>query len=310
MQISNRTPGLLFAGQGAQYVGMGKSLCDKWALAKDYYDRADQSLGWKLSQISFHGPEDSLTQTKVCQPALFVHGIVLYEILKTKGLIEQAGAVTGLSLGELTALTAAGAMSFETGLSLVAERARLMQEACEKTAGSMASVIGGDRGKVDELCEACGLEIANLNCPGQIVISGEKEKIGHAVELGRGMGFKLVKELQVAGAYHSRLMESAREGFEAYVQAASIEEPKCPFYANVSGRRVDQVPDIKKGLIDQVVSSVRFEECLRSMGGDLPQPVEMVECGPAKILAGLVRRTERAWTVYSFTESSDFSEEE
>ena len=304
----NKRPGLLFSGQGAQYVGMGQSLCQQWPVARDLYDRADRILGWKLSQASFEGPEEFLTQTKVCQLALFVQGVSLYEILKSEGILESAGAVTGLSLGEITALTAAESMDFETGLRLVAERARLMQEACEKTAGSMASVIGGEPAQVEELCQECGLEIANLNCPGQIVISGGKDRIVRAVQRGKEMGFKLVKELQVAGAYHSRLMESARTGFAPYVRGADIREPRCPFYANVSGRRVQQVEEIRQGLVDQVVSPVRFEECLRSMGADLPDPVEMVECGPAKILAGLVRRTERTWTVASFSESADFSE--
>jgi len=308
MQMRNKRPGLLFSGQGAQYVGMGKSLCEQWPIAREYYDRADQILGWRLSHACFEGPEDLLTQTKVCQLALFVQGIVIFEILKNEGTIESAGAVTGLSLGEITALTAAEAMNFETGLQLVAERARLMQEACEKTAGSMASVIGGAPSQVEELCRECGLQIANLNCPGQIVISGEKQRILDALQRGRGMGFKLVKELQVAGAYHSRLMESARKGFRPFVQAADISEPKCPFYANVSGQCVQDVAKIREGLVEQVVSSVRFEDCLRSMGAALPQPVEMVECGPAKILAGLVRRTESSWTVYSFSESSDFAD--
>ncbi len=287
---------------------MGKSLFDRSEAARARFEEADRILGWDLSPTVFGGPVGELTQTRVCQPALFVHGIVVFEELLRRKRIEAPGAVAGLSLGELTALTAAGAMDFETGLRLVAERGRLMQEACESTAGSMASVIGGSRARVAELCGECAVEMANLNCPGQIVISGAKEGIARAVALGREKGFKLVKELVVAGAYHSRLMASARERFAPFVAAAEIREPCCPFYANVSGTRVSDPGSIREGLVSQIVSPVLFEDCLRSLAADADEPVELVECGPGRVLAGLVRRTDRSWAVESFAEAEDFEE--
>ncbi|MGE9290032.1 MAG: ACP S-malonyltransferase, partial [Puniceicoccales bacterium] len=261
----------------------------------------------ELSKIMFDGPVEVLTETRVCQPALFVHGMIVFELLQAKGIIEGPSGVAGLSLGEVTALTAGGAMDFETGLRLVAQRGRLMQEACEATEGSMASVIGGDREAVAAFAEECGVEMANMNCPGQIVISGVKEGITKAVGLGRERGFKLVKELVVAGAYHSRLMESARDQFAPYVMEAAIEAPKCPFYANVSGARVETPEEIRQGLIAQVVSSVLFEDDLRAIAADQEEPVELVECGPGKIIAGMLRRIDRSWSVRSFAEVEDFS---
>tara|TARA_R100000027_G_scaffold254_1_gene306 strand:- start:44383 stop:45309 length:927 start_codon:yes stop_codon:yes gene_type:complete len=300
-------PGILFSGQGAQSVGMGKTLAAAHVEVSKRLEEADEILGWKLSEIMFDGPAEALTETRVCQPALFVHGLIVFELLQSQGIIDGAAAVSGLSLGEITALTAGGALDFETGLRLVAERGRLMQEACEATEGSMASVIGGTREAVNDFAEECGVEVANLNCPGQIVISGVQEGITKAVGLGRERGFKLVKELPVAGAYHSRLMESAREQFSPYVEKATIREPECPFYANVSGGRLSTPDEIREGLIAQVVSSVRFEDCMRSMIADQDEPAELVECGPGKILAGLVRRTDRAWNIRSFAELEDFS---
>jgi len=285
---------------------MGLSLVGSGPLVEERLKQADAILGWSLSKIMFEGPTETLTETKVCQPALFVHGIVVFELLLSQGIIEKPAAVSGLSLGELTALTAAGAMDFETGLKLVAERGRLMQEACEATEGSMASVIGGSREAVQELADECGVEMANLNCPGQIVLSGVKEGILRAVQLGRERGFKLVKELVVAGAYHSRLMETARDQFASFVEEAPIEAPSCPFYANVSGRRSETVAQIRSGLIAQVVSPVLFEDCMRSIASDQEEPIELVECGPGKIIAGLVRRTDRGWTIRSFAEADDF----
>jgi len=285
---------------------MGRSLVVNNPEGSQRMKEADEILGWDLSQILFNGPVEKLTETRVCQPALFVHGILVFEQLVSQNIIEGPSAVAGLSLGELTALTASGAMSFETGLKLVAERGRLMQEACEATKGSMASVIGGTREEVSALCEECSVEMANLNCPGQIVISGPKEGIIQAVELGKEKGFKLVKELTVAGAYHSRLMESAREKFMPYVEEASIQEPNCPFYANVSGARIADPSKIREGLIAQVVSPVLFEDCLRSMAVEQDSPIELVECGPGKILAGLVRRTDRSWNVRSYSDATDF----
>jgi [acyl-carrier-protein] S-malonyltransferase len=182
-----------------------------------------------------------------------------------------------------------------------------MQEACEERGGSMASVIGGSREAVAELCEQSGVEMANLNCPGQIVVSGTKEAIREAVVLGKDKGFKLVKELAVAGAYHSRLMEPARERFAGPVAEATIREPRCPFFANVSGREVREVAEIRESLVAQIVSPVLFEDCLRSMAAGNGDTAEFVECGPGRVLAGLVRRTDRSWNVRSFADLEDFA---
>ena len=169
--------GLLFSGQGAQFVGMGRTLCQNSELVDDLYTSANSILGWDLKQICFEGPDEALTETRVCQPALYVHGCALFKLLEAKGYIKDVGVVFGLSLGELTALAVAGVYDFETGLRLVAERGRLMQEACDATEGGMASVIGGEASAVQELCNRFDIQIANLNCPGQIVISGEKAKV-------------------------------------------------------------------------------------------------------------------------------------
>ena len=298
--------GLLFSGQGAQKVGMGKTLFDGSASAKGLYVKADEVLGWRLSEISFNGPEETLTETRVCQPALYVHGYAIYQILKETDRLGEVTLAAGLSLGELTALAAAEAFSFEDGLRVVAERGRLMQEACDATDGAMASMIGGDREKVEALCEAHDVDMANLNSPGQIVISGESEKVAQAVEAAKASGdFKMVVPLNVAGAYHSRLMEPAREQFEKFLQDVEIREPKLTVLSNTTGKAV-QTPDaIREALAKQVVSSVRWEDCLREAASQ--GVTEFYECGPGAVLAGLARRTDRSLSVTSLSEWGDLN---
>lgn len=298
--------GLLFSGQGAQFVGMGRSLYENSDLAKALYQEANQVLGWDLKSICFDGPDAALTETKVCQPALYVHGYVLFSILKQRGLLHELKAVCGLSLGELTALAAANVFDFATGLKIVAERGRLMQLACDATEGGMASVIGGEPAAVATLCQEFDIEIANLNCPGQIVISGEKSNVLAAVADSKGRGFKLVKPLNVAGAYHSRLMMSARDRFAQYLQDFSFNTPELSVYTNVTGQHVSEPAAIKDALVKQVVSSVRFEDCLRQAASENGIQT-FYECGPAKILAGLARRTDRALNVTSVSEFSDIT---
>lgn len=283
--------GYLFAGQGAQSVGMGSSLYEEFDQAKRVYEDANEALGWDLKSISFEGPEEKLTQTGVCQPALYVHGIAILRVLQANGADRSIGAVAGLSLGELTALTAAESFSFADGLALVAERGRLMQMACEETDGGMASVIGGSADRVEELCRQCDIDVANYNCPGQIVISGDSTKVAEAIQLGKDMGFKLIKPLKVAGAYHSRLMEPAREAFAEKVASTKISSPKIPFFANVTGSQAADPAEIGRLLVEQVVSSVRFEGCLREMISAC-EIDGFVECGPGNILGGMVRRTD------------------
>ncbi len=299
--------GLLFSGQGAQHVGMGRSLYENSTIAKALYDEANEVLGWDLKCICFDGPDETLTETKVCQPALYVHGYALFSILKERGKLNELKVACGLSLGELTALAAAGVYDFATGLRLVAERGRLMQLACDATQGGMASVIGGTPEAVAELCQEFDIEIANLNCPGQIVVSGEKEKVLKAVENSKGHGFKLVKPLNVAGAYHSRLMISARDAFAEFIKDFEFKAPEIITYTNVTGHQVREPETIKDALVNQVVSSVRFEDCLRNAASE-NGITDFYECGPGRVLSGLARRTDKALNVVTMSEYSDIPE--
>lgn len=298
--------GLIFSGQGAQFVGMGHTLCQNSELVDDLYTSANSILGWDLKQICFEGPDEALTETRVCQPALYVHGYALYKLLEAEGYLKDIEVVFGLSLGELTALAVAGVYDFETGLRLVAERGRLMQEACDATEGGMASVIGGESSAVQDLCDRFDIQIANLNCPGQIVISGEKAKVMDAVEAAKdkSMGFKLVRPLNVAGAYHSRLMDSAKTAFASFIEPFEFKTPSYPVYTNVTGGSISEPEAIKDALVQQIVSSVRFEECIVSSSQAL-QINKFIECGPAKVLAGLVRRTDKSILTESVSEYAD-----
>ena len=296
---------LLFAGQGAQKVGMGKSLYEQSAAARALYDQANTVLGWDLTKVSFEGPEAELTQTKVCQPALFVHGMALLAALQEAGKVPagEPKFALGLSLGEVTAYTAAGVFDFATGLRVVAERGRLMQFACETTTGGMAAIVGEDREKVAELCREFDVEAANFNAPGQIVISGEKSKIDAAVAGGKARGMKKVIPLVVAGAYHSRLMEPARAEFAAFLENIPFASPKFTVLTNTTGQVISEPAAIKAALVKQVVSSVLWEDCMRSVA--VAGATEFWELGPGGVLAGLARRTEKSWPVKSFSEFSE-----
>lgn len=299
--------GLLFSGQGAQQVGMGRSLYESSGIAKALYDQANEVLGWDLKTLCFEGPDEALTETKVCQPALYVHGYAIFSILKSQGKLDDLKSACGLSLGELTALAAAGVYDFATGLQLVAERGRLMQLACDATEGGMASVIGGSPEDVAALCQEFDIEIANLNCPGQIVISGEKAKVLQAVENSKGRGFKLVKPLNVAGAYHSRLMISARDAFADFIANFSFKSPEVAVYTNTTGGAISEPEAIKAALVKQIVSSVRFEECLVNAAGENGIS-DFFECGPGKVLSGLARRTDKSLNVTSISEYGEIPE--
>lgn len=298
--------GLLFSGQGAQTVGMGRSLCDAYPTAKALYDRADAILGWPLSTYSFDGPQATLTETRVCQPALYVMGYAVQAILKENGKLSEVGCALGLSLGELTALASADAFDFETGLRVVAERGRLMQMACEASSGTMCSLIGGSIEAVVAICKEFDVEMANLNCPGQIVISGETAKVNSAAAAAKGSGkFKLVAPLDVAGAYHSRLMEPARVAFEQFLRDIPVSTPRFPVFTNTTGKQVSEPDAIKAALVKQVVASVRWEDCMRSAA--TLGITEFIECGPKGVLAGLAKRTEKSWKVTSIAETADIA---
>jgi [acyl-carrier-protein] S-malonyltransferase len=298
---------LLFAGQGAQKVGMGKSLFEASASVRALYKQAREILGWDLARVSFEGPDTELTLTEVCQPALFVHGMALHTLLAEQGKLGDGRYALGLSLGEITAYTAAGVFDFATGLRVVAERGRLMQLACEQSVGGMAAILGEERAKVAELCAAFDIEAANFNAPGQIIVSGEKAKVDAAVAAAKDQGIKKIIPLNVAGAYHSRLMEPARAAFAAFLDTVTFAAPRLTVFTNTTGRAVAEPADLKAALVRQVVSSVLWEDCMRSAvataGG--AEAVNFLELGPGGVLAGLAKRTDRAWQVRSLAEFSD-----
>ena len=296
---------LIFAGQGAQKVGMGKSLADGSAAARALYDEANRVLGWDLKKISLEGPEAELTQTKVCQPALFVHGLAVVAALREQGKLPEVRFAMGLSLGEVTALTAAGVFDFATGLRIVAERGRLMQLACEKSVGGMAAIIGEERSRIAGLCAEFGIEAANFNAPGQIIVSGDKAKVDALVAAAKDKGLKRVMALNVAGAYHSRLMEPARAGFAAYLAGVIFQRPRFTVFSNTTGQAVAEPARIREALVKQVVSPVLWEDCMRACAA--AGATEFWECGPGGVLAGLARRTEKAWVVKSFAEFADLT---
>lgn len=296
---------LIFAGQGAQKVGMGKSLYEGSAAVRALYDEANKVLGWDLRKISFEGPDTELTQTKVCQPALFVHGLAVVAALREQSRLPPVKFAMGLSLGEVTALTVAGVFDFATGLKVVAERGRLMQQACEKSVGGMAAIIGEERGRVVELCAEFGIEAANFNAPGQVIVSGDKSKVDALVAASKDKGLKRVMILNVAGAYHSRLMEPARSEFATYLASVNFQCPQFTIFSNTTGQIVAEPAQIREALVRQVVSSVLWEDCMRACAAAGAK--EFWECGPGGVLAGLARRTEKTWVVKSFAEFTDLA---
>jgi [acyl-carrier-protein] S-malonyltransferase len=298
---------LIFSGQGAQKVGMGRSLADQSPAARALYAEANAVLGWDLARVCFDGPEAELTQTKVCQPALFVHGLALLAALRELNRVPagEPHFALGLSLGEVTAYCAAGVFDFATGLRVVAERGRLMQQACEQTTGGMAAVIGEERAKVQEFCREFDIEAANFNAPGQIIVSGEKTRVEAMVAAAKERGVKKVMPLNVAGAYHSRLMEPARAAFAAFLDGVTFAAPRFAVFTNTTGQAVSAPVDLKAALVRQVVSSVLWEDCMRSAAA--AGATEFWELGPGGVLAGLARRTEKSWVVKSFAEFSDLA---
>lgn len=282
---------------------MGLSLYEGAECARSVFAEADGILGYNLSQLCFEGPVESLTETRHCQPALFVHGMAVVEVLRERGWEPEFVLALGLSLGELTALTVAGVFDFATGLKVVAERARLMQLACESTSGAMASLIGGSVEEVAAVCDEFDVDMANLNCPGQIVISGDRERIAAAVAKAKTLSFKMVVPLQVAGAYHSRLMEPARKGFAEYLAEVEFAAPTMPVFSNVSGGAVSDPDQIRDALVAQVVSPVRWEDCMRAAIAS--GVTEFFECGPGTVLNGLGRRIDRSATIRSLGKLED-----
>jgi len=292
---------------------MGRSLYEQSEAARARFDEADSILGWSLTRTCFEGPEEDLTQTKVCQPALYVHGLALLSALKEQGKLSPTASAAphspnyalGLSLGEITAYAAAGVFDFETGLRLVAERGRLMQQACEQTVGSMAAILGESREAVAALCAEFDIEPANFNAPGQIIVSGEKEKVAAAVAASKAAGKKVIP-LNVAGAYHSRLMESARADFAKVLREVEFSRPAFAVFTNTTGRAISEPEELRAALAAQVVSPVLWEDCMRSAVA--AGASEFWELGPGGVLAGLARRTEKSWAVKSLSEFDDLAQ--
>ena len=284
---------LLFAGQGAQVVGMGKDLAEKFSSAKAWFDRANTALGYDLAKVCFEGPEADLTKTENAQPGIFLVSWVCFQLLKEQVPNLKFDATAGLSLGEFTALAAAEALSFEAGLRLVHERGRFMQEACDVTKGGMAAIIGLDEGPTREACTEAGVVLANLNCPGQLVISGETEKIAKACEIAKAKGAKRALPLPVAGAYHSPLMASAQPKLAAELATAKISAPAVPVISNVTAQAHDS--EISKKLVEQVCASVRWEESMRAL---LAQGYSrFIELGPGTALSGFMKRIDKTATM-------------
>jgi [acyl-carrier-protein] S-malonyltransferase len=280
---------LLFAGQGAQVAGMGKDLAERYPSARAWFDRADAALGYGLSRICFEGPETELTKTENAQPGIFLVGWVALELLKERvpGLAFEATA--GLSLGEFTALAAAGAMSFDDAIRVVRQRGRFMQEACDSTQGGMAAVIGLDEARTRQVCEAVGVTLANLNCPGQIVISGPAALMDKACEAAKAAGARKAMPLKVAGAYHSPLMAGARSRLRDALAAIPVAAPAVPVIANVTAQPHGGTPgEICLRLVDQVTAPVRWEESMQYL---LAQGfTRFIELGPGKALSGFMKR--------------------
>ena len=283
----------VFPGQGAQFVGMGKDLYENNPLAKELFDKANEILGFRITDIMFEGTDEELTQTKVTQPAVFLHSVISALCL---GEDFAPAMVAGHSLGELSALVAAGALSFEDGVKLVSARAIAMQKACEAAPGTMAAVIGLPDEKIEEICTEVSTDgnivvAANYNCPGQLVISGNVDAINAACEKLKAAGAKRALPLKVGGAFHSPLMQPAKEELEKAIKATTFSEPKCPVYQNVDAQPHTDPAEIQANLIAQLTSSVRWTASVQNMikaGAD-----DFTECGPGKALQGMIGRIDK-----------------
>jgi len=282
---------LLFAGQGAQAVGMGQDFAEKFPSAKAWFDRANAALGYDLAAICFNGPDAELTKTENAQPGIFLVSWVAFQLLKEQAPALKFDATAGLSLGEFTALAAAGAISFEDGLRVVRRRGKFMQEACDATRGGMAAVIGLDEAPTREVCAEAGVVLANLNCPGQLVISGETDKIAKAVELAKAKGAKRAIALPVAGAYHSPLMANAQPKLQAELAKIPLASPAVPVISNVTALPQGTPTGISARLVEQVTSSVLWETSMRYLlAHDFTR---FIELGPGTALSGFMKRIDK-----------------
>lgn len=288
---------VLFSGQGAQKVGMGKDLVEAFPSAKALFDKADTALGRSLSTVMFEGPDEELTRTGNCQPALYLHGLACLEVLKEKLPNLEIVTAAGLSLGEFTAHAAAGTFSFEDGLKVVEQRGAFMEEACNATEGGMAAMIGGDEEAVKTLAADSDVDVANFNAPGQIVVSGSVEGVDKAVAGAKERGIRMAKKLKVAGAYHSRLMQSAQDKLAPVLADTEISMPAVPVYSNFKATAVADVAEIRETLEKQVTGSVRWTESMQAVIAE--GNTTFIELGPGKVLAGLMGRIDKSVKVLS-----------
>lgn len=280
----------VFPGQGAQFTGMGKDLYESSALAKELFEKANEILGFRITDIMFEGTAEELKETKVTQPAVFLHSVIL---AKTLGEDFKPEMVAGHSLGEFSALVANGTLSFEDGLKLVSQRALAMQKACEITPSTMAAVLGLADNIVEEVCASInGIVVAaNYNCPGQLVISGETTAVEKACEAMKAAGAKRALILPVGGAFHSPMMEPAREELAAAIEATTFSTPICPVYQNVTANAVSDANEIKKNLIIQLTAPVKWTQSVQQMIAD--GATLFTEVGPGKVLAGLINKIDK-----------------
>ena len=280
----------IFPGQGAQFTGMGLDLYENSSVAKELFERANEILGFSITDIMFKGTPEELKETKVTQPAIFLHSVILAKVLGDDFKPEM---VAGHSLGELSALVANGVLTFEDGLRLVSKRALAMQKACEAQESTMAAVLGLEDTVVEETCaEIDGVVVAaNYNCPGQLVISGEIDAINKACEVLTEKGARRALVLPVGGAFHSPLMEPAREELAAAIEETTFSEPTCPVYQNVVAKAVTSPDEIKENLIAQLTAPVKWTQCIQAMIAD--GGTEFIEVGPGKVLQGLMRKIDR-----------------
>ena len=281
----------VFPGQGAQFPGMGKDLYEASVDAKQMFEKANEILGFRITDIMFEGTSDQLKQTNVTQPAIFLHSVILAKVL---GNSFQPEMVAGHSLGELSALVAAGVLSFEDGLQLVSKRAKAMQKACEIMPSTMAAVLGLEDQVVEEVCDVVdGVVVAaTYNCPGQLVISGEVSAIETACELLKEKGARRALVLPVGGAFHSPMMEPAREELAAAIKATKFNEPTCRVYQNVPAKAITTALEIKENLIKQLTAPVKWTQSIQSMIAD--GGTQFIEVGPGKVLQGLMRKIDRS----------------
>ena len=293
----SRSVVLLFSGQGAQKVGMGSDVAGASAAAGALFDQARAALDFDLTGVMAGGPAELLTRTGYCQPALYLHGLAMLAALRERVASLEVAACAGLSLGEFTAHAAAGTFSFEDGLRLVAARGRFMDEACDETAGGMVAMIGGEESAVRALAADCDVDVANLNAPGQIILSGSLDGIARAAAEAKGRGIRMAKPLQVAGAYHSRLMRSAQDKLAAELAHTAIGTPSVPVVSNVTAAPVSDATEIRRTLEAQVTGSVRWSESMASL---LAQGHSFfLELGPGGVLAGLMGRIDKSARVLS-----------